>query len=63
LLVLGAEGDGVSRTINAMASHRVIIPPMLDENMTGKYPFNMIDSLNVGACASIILHHFRQQRL
>ncbi len=27
ILVLGSEGEGVSRTINRLADHRVMIPP------------------------------------
>jgi hypothetical protein len=28
--------------------------------MVGKYPFNIVDSLNVGACASIVMYHMKQ---
>ena len=29
ILVLGSEGEGVSRSINRLADHRVMIPPKL----------------------------------
>ena len=57
LVVLGSEGEGVSRTIEKYASHRVIIPPEMNMNSVGKYPFNCIDSLNVGVSAAILLYH------
>jgi tRNA G18 (ribose-2'-O)-methylase SpoU len=59
ILVLGSEGDGVSKTISKMADARVIIPPQMSMNHIGKYPFNMIDSLNVGVSAGLILYHIR----
>jgi len=59
LLVLGAEGEGVSRTIANEANYRVIIPPQLSLAQIGKYPYNMIDSLNVGVSAALILYHLR----
>jgi len=57
MLVLGSEGEGVSRTISALASHRVMIPPLLNSKNIGKAPFDMIDSLNVGVSAATILYH------
>lgn len=59
ILVLGSEGEGVSRTINKLANHRVVIPPQLSMDHIGKYPFNMVDSLNVGVSAALLLYHIR----
>ena len=63
IVVLGSEGKGVSRTISKLADDRVYIPPKLDSSMTGKYPFNMIDSLNVGVSAALMLYHIKNLRL
>lgn len=57
LLVLGSEGEGVSRTINSLASARVTIPPAFEMTNVGKYPFNLIDSLNVGVSAATLIYH------
>ena len=57
LLVLGSEGEGVSRTINSLASARVTIPPAFEMSNVGKYPFNLIDSLNVGVSAATLIYH------
>ena len=57
MLVLGSEGEGVSRTISSLADHRVMLPPRLDSKFIGKAPYNMIDSLNVGVSAATILYH------
>ena len=57
MLVLGSEGEGVSRTINKLASYKVTIPPAMDMANIGKRPFNMIDSLNVGVSAATIIYH------
>ena len=37
LLVLGSEGEGVSKTINKLASRRITIPPSFDIKNVGKY--------------------------
>lgn len=57
ILVFGSEGRGVSETITKWATHRVNIPPHLNPTKLSKYPFDLIDSLNVGASASIMMHH------
>lgn len=62
MVVMGSEGEGVSKTISELAYAKVMIPPMLDPKMIGRPPFNMIDSLNVGASAAIMLHHIQNQR-
>lgn len=59
ILVLGSEGEGVSRSINRLADHRVMIPPQLSKDHIGKYPFNMVDSLNVGVSAGLLIYHIR----
>ena len=59
ILVFGSEGEGVSRTISSLADSRVFIPPKLDPSFTGQYPFTMIDSLNVGVSAALMLFHFK----
>lgn len=49
----------MSRTISKLADHKVMIPPQLSMDQIGKYPFNMVDSLNVGVSAALILYHLR----
>lgn len=61
MLVLGSEGEGVSRTISRMADYKVVIPPALQMSQLGKYPFNMVDSLNVGVSAALLLYHIKHQ--
>lgn len=59
MLVFGSEGEGVSRAISGAADHRIVIPPQLRMDQLGQYPFDMIDSLNVGVSAALILYHIR----
>ena len=59
ILVLGSEGEGVSRTIGKLANQRIMIPPQMSLDMVGKYPYNMVDSLNVGVSAALIIYHIR----
>ena len=59
ILVLGSEGEGVSRTIARSADYRVVIPPQLRMDQLGKFPFDTIDSLNVGVTAAMLLYHIR----
>ena len=63
LLILGSEGEGVSRTIAKHADHKVVIPPQLQMDALGKYPYNMVDSLNVGVSAALLLYHIRNVTL
>ena len=60
IVVLGSEGDGISNEVIRSASYFTYIAPQLSDSMVGKYPFNIVDSLNVGACASIVLYHLKQ---
>ena len=59
MLVLGSEGEGVSRTIGRMADYKVVIPPGLQMGNLNKYPYNMVDSLNVGVSAAMLLYHIK----
>ena len=61
ILVLGSEGAGVSHTISRMADHSVVIPPQLRMDQLGKFPFDTVDSLNVGVTAALMLHHIRSK--
>ena len=63
LLVLGSEGEGVSRTISKIADHKVILPPNFDQDQIGKYPYNMIDSLNVGVSAALFITLIKKQQI
>ena len=63
ILVLGSEGEGVSRAIAKAADHQVVIPPQLRMDQLGKFPFDTIDSLNVGVTAAMVLHHIRKMQV
>ena len=62
MVVMGSEGEGVSKMISELAFAKVMIPPMLNPKMIGKPPFNMIDSLNVGVSAAMMLYHIQSMR-
>lgn len=59
---MGSEGEGVSKTISKLAHHAVIIPPHLSMDKVGKYPYNIVDSLNVGVTSALFLHHVKLLR-
>lgn len=61
--MLGSEGEGVSRTIARMADYKVVIPPRLALSQLGQYPYNMVDSLNVGVSAALLLYHIKHSSL
>jgi hypothetical protein len=42
-----------------IANYNVIIPPLLDSSNIGKYPFNLINSLNIGVSTGIVLNHVK----
>jgi len=55
LLILGSEGEGVSRAVSMLADNRVVIPPRYNMDLMGKYPFHVMDSLNVSVSAALML--------
>jgi 21S rRNA (GM2251-2'-O)-methyltransferase len=61
ILVLGSEANGITSNINGVSNYNVYIPPLLNKELTGKHPFNIIDSLNVGVSAGIIINHIKSQ--
>ncbi len=61
VLILGSEGKGVSSKLSKMADKLLFIPPLLETSMIGKFPFSVIDSLNVGVTAGIVLNHLTIQ--
>jgi tRNA G18 (ribose-2'-O)-methylase SpoU len=56
---LGSEAFGVSTNLNEVANYNVYIPPLLNKEMVNQHPFNMIDSLNVGVSAGILIYHIK----
>jgi len=63
IVVLGGEASGVSNIIFKVSDYNVFIPPRLDPKLTNKHPFNLVDSLNVGVSAGIILSFIKNQIL
>ena len=61
ILVLGSEASGITSNITGMSHYNIFIPPMLSPEETGKHPFTLIDSLNVGVSAGIIINHLKSQ--
>jgi predicted rRNA methylase len=61
ILVLGSEANGITSDLNGVSNYNVYIPPLLNKELTGKHPFNIIDSLNVGVSAGIIINHIKTQ--
>lgn len=51
LIVLGSEGFGVSDHLRKHADYNIII----ERKGEGKYPYSLIDSLNVNAALTAIL--------
>lgn len=62
ILVLGSEGFGVSKDImNNFVNYNIYIPPRLDKININQHPFDIIDSLNVGVSAGVIVNHIISQ--
>lgn len=59
ILVLGSEATGIISNLAGLSNYNVFIPPMLNKELTGKHPYNIIDSLNVGVSAGIIINHIK----
>lgn len=55
---MGSEGFGVSNDVmKSFVNYNIYIPPQLDKSKVNQHPFDMIDSLNVGVSAGIIINH------
>ncbi len=61
ILVLGSEANGITSDLVGVSNYNVYIPPLLNKELTGKHPYNIIDSLNVGVSAGIIINHIKTQ--
>jgi tRNA G18 (ribose-2'-O)-methylase SpoU len=61
ILVLGSEASGITSDLSGVSNYNVYIPPMLNKELSGKYPYNIIDSLNVGVSAGIIINTIKTQ--
>lgn len=62
ILILGSEGFGVSKDlISSFVNYNVYIPPRLDISKINEHPFDLIDSLNVGVSAGIIINNIITQ--
>ena len=53
ILLIGSEN------LYKVANYDVIIPPLLNSSFIGKSPFDIINSLNVGVTAGILLNHVK----
>jgi len=62
ILILGSEGFGVSNDVmKSFVNYNIYIPPHLNRNKVNQHPFDMIDSLNVGVSAGIIINNICSQ--
>lgn len=61
IIVLGSESSGISTNFKDVTTHNIYIPPLLNKDMASKSPFNIIDSLNVGVSAGIIINHLKSE--
>ena len=59
---MGSEGFGVSNDVlKSFVNYNIYIPPQLDKTKINQHPFDMIDSLNVGVSAGIIINNICSQ--
>ena len=62
ILVLSSEGYGVSKDVmKSFINYNIHIPPHLEKSNINKHPFDIIDSLDVGVSAGIIMNHLTNQ--
>lgn len=61
ILVLGSEAAGITYSLNDVSNYNVFIPPSLDVSKTGVKPYDLIDSLNVGVSAGILITSIKSQ--
>jgi 21S rRNA (GM2251-2'-O)-methyltransferase len=61
IVVLGSEANGVNLNLTNVSNFNIFIPPVLNKELVNKPPFNVIDSLNVGVSAGVIINHIKSQ--
>jgi tRNA G18 (ribose-2'-O)-methylase SpoU len=61
LIIFGSEYEGVNQDIFNLPNFNVIIPPNLNVNDTQKGAYKLVESLNVGVSAGIIIHNIKEQ--
>jgi tRNA G18 (ribose-2'-O)-methylase SpoU len=61
IIVLGSESSGMTSSFKDATTHNIYIPPQLNDSFVSKVPYDIIDSLNVGVSAGIIINHFKSQ--
>lgn len=61
LVVFGSESTGIENDLNEITNANVYIPPNLDQNSQYKDIYKILDSLNAGVSAGIIINHIKQK--
>jgi tRNA G18 (ribose-2'-O)-methylase SpoU len=61
IVVLGSEANGILSDLSGVAHYNIFIPPRLNKHFISKAPFDIIDSLNVGVSAGIIINHVKSK--
>jgi len=50
----------MSSGLGRVATHNLVIPPRLEREKVGQYPYTIVDSLNVGVSAGMLLHQIKK---
>jgi 21S rRNA (GM2251-2'-O)-methyltransferase len=56
LIIFGSEAGGLEGDVFSLANYNVMIPPGLDMGSINTGAYSLVESLNVGVSAGIILH-------
>lgn len=61
IIVFGSESSGLEGDIFSLANYNVVIPPQLDTTSINKGGYGLVDSLNLGVSAGILLQIIKQK--
>ena len=61
IIIFGGEGSGVSNVLAKVSNNNIFIPPELDMTKANKPQYKIVDSLNVGVSAGIIVSYIKNQ--
>ena len=59
ILIFGSEANGITPNLMKYSDFNVFIPPLLNKEYMNKEPYNLIESLNVGVSAGIIINYIK----
>jgi tRNA G18 (ribose-2'-O)-methylase SpoU len=60
LMLSSEENSNLSDNTLNISEHRVYIPPHLDDSLSNKHPFNIVDSMNISVISGLLISQIKK---